>query len=141
MKTMKYLLCVACTMWMSTTVLCAKGDKKASKEEQTVYVFGVSTAFGDTLVHFTDIQTITGTELVNKGFLEYRSFYSYQLKNFMENSKNCPHQTCTVYFSDKKKKLEKTYSKLKKRYQEDRTVALRFLETQDFSFKRHGGVE
>lgn len=141
MKILKYVICLACAMWMGTTMISAKNDKDAQPEEQTVYIFGVACAFGDSLVHFTDVQEIKGLELVNKGFLEYRSLYSYQLKNYLENAKNLPNRTCTVYFSEKKSKLEKTFAKFKKRYQGDKSVALRPLGAQEFSFTRHGGAE
>ena len=132
------MVCV-CIFSICATSLYAKRDK--TEEEQTVYIFGMAVAFGDTIVHLTDVQEFRGVGLVNKGFLEARSSYSYQLKTYLENFKNLPHRTCTVYFSEKKSKLMKKYEKLKSKYQVDKSVNLQLLDPSFFSFKKYEGAK
>lgn len=124
-----------CALFFCSGALWAKGDKPA--ETQTVYIFGVAASFGDTIMHFTEIQEIQGAGLVRKGFLEGRSLYSYQLKSYLENSKNLPNRTCTVFFSEKKSKLEKQYAKLKQRYQASKNLACHTLDAKTFSFEKY----
>jgi hypothetical protein len=135
MKTITRWMVLVCLLTVCTTALYAKRDK--TQEEQTVYIFGMAVSFGDTLVHFTEVQELQGVGLVNKGFLEARSNYSTQLKTYLENSKNLPYRTCTVFFSEKKSKLMKKYQKLMSKYQADKSVAIRPLEGQFFSFTKY----
>ncbi|MBR2359033.1 MAG: hypothetical protein IKJ42_09735 [Bacteroidaceae bacterium] len=131
----KSLMLLGCAVFFCISTLYAKGDKPA--ETQTVYIFGIAASFGDTIVYITDIQEIQGTALVNKGFLEGRNMYSYQLKSYLENGANLPNRTCTVFFSEKKSKLEKTYAKLKQKYQSDKSISCRMLDAQAFSFEKY----
>lgn len=124
-----------CVLFLGSGTLLAKGDK--SEDVQTVYIFGVATSFGDTIVHFTEIQEIRGVGLVNKGFLAGRNLYSYQLKDYLENSKKMPNRTCAVFFSEKKSKLEKKCAKLKQRYQTNQKLSCRTLDAKTFSFEKY----
>ncbi|MBQ8866988.1 MAG: hypothetical protein IJ013_04620 [Bacteroidaceae bacterium] len=124
-----------CALFLGSETLWAKGDKSA--DTQTVYIFGVATAFGDSIMHFTEIQEIQGIGLVKKGFLEGRSLYSYQLKGYLENAENLPNRTCTVFFSEKKSKLQKKYTKLKQRYQANKKLSCRTLDATTFSFEKY----
>lgn len=108
----------------------------AGGKAQRVYLFGVGAAFGDSVVYFTDIQYVEGTDLVKKGFLDNRSDYSYQLKNYLENRMNLPHRTCAIYFSEKKSALEKKFLKVRKKYQADTTMVFRTLNAGEFQFVR-----
>lgn len=126
---------LVCVLLMCAGKLYAKGDKPA--DTQTVYIFGVATAFGDSVMHFTDIQEIQGVGLVKNGFLEGRSLYSYQLKTYLENSVGLPNRTCTVFFSEKKGKLEKKYAKLKQRFQANGSISCRTLDAKTFLFEKY----
>lgn len=134
---MKHLLITALAMCMCITTYAKGKEENKETEKQTIYMFGVGAAFGDTTVCFTNIQTIEGEGLVNKGFLKARNMYSMQFKNYLENAENLPHRTCAIYFSTKKNKLEKKYSKLKARYMEDKDKATRTIDSSKFSFKLH----
>lgn len=131
---LKHLWVVLLAMCLCHTAY-AKGDKKEKVEKQTVYMFAVGAAFGDTIVSFTDIQMIEGENIVNKGFLKARNMYSYQFKNYLENVENLPHRTCAIYFSQKKTKLEKKYAKLKARYEADKELATRTVDSGKFQFQ------
>lgn len=142
MKTLKHWALAVCAMLVGFGTLQAKSKGEKQDKEQTVYIFGISTAFGDSLVYITDVQELKGTGLVSKhGFLEARSIYSYQLKQYLENGANLPNRTCAVFFSKKNNKMDKKYAKLKERYQTMKGMALRPIELVDFSFKKYEGGE
>lgn len=118
------------------STLCFNNAKAGNGNEQNIYMFGIAAAFGDSVVYFTDIQSIQGKELIKKGFLNARNHYSYQLKGYLENVLNLPHRTCAIHFSEKKAKLEKKYLKLRKKYQADTTVVFRTLDQGQFQFEK-----
>lgn len=105
------------------------------KKQSEVYLFGVATSFNDTLVHFTDIQPVEGAAINKQGFLEARNQYAYQLKNYLENVMSLPNRTCAVFFHTNKSKLEKDYSKLRKKYVERKDLKYETLPTSNFQFK------
>lgn len=118
---------------IGTFCLCAAFTQQEKKTE--VYLFGVATSFNDTLVHFTDIQPIEGATINKRGFLEARNQYAYQLKNYLENAMNLPERTCAIFFHTNKSKLEKDYSKLRKKYLGEKSVKYETLPTSVFQFK------
>lgn len=117
---------------IGTFCLCAAFTQQ---EKTVVYLFGVATSFNDTLVHFTDIQAIEEANINKHGFLEARNQYAYQLKHHLENAMNLPERTCAIFFHKNKSKLEKDYSKLRKKYIEKKSVKYETLPTSDFQFK------
>jgi len=128
----KFRLLIALVVALVVSAPCrAKGDG-----QEGVYMFGVGAAFGDSIVYFTDIQFVEGKDMVKNGFLTNRNMYSYQLENYLEEAKNLPHRTCTVFFSKKKSKIEKKYLKLRKKYEGDPAVAFRQLDAPVFKFER-----
>lgn len=142
MKTFKSWALILCAMLLCSTTMLAGGEENSKGEEQTIYIFGVSSSFSDTLVHITEIQEIKGSNLVNRnGFLMSRSLYSYQLKTYLENSLNLPNRTCTVCFSTKRRSIEKQYDKVKNRYATMKSVAVRPLDATVFQFEKNEGGE
>ena len=131
----KSFMLLGCAVFFCISTLYAKGDKPA--KTQTVYIFGISASFKDTVVYITDIQEIQGTALVNKGFLDARNMYRYTLNSYLETGANLPNRTCTVFFSEKKNKLAKTYAKLKQKYQSDKSISCRMLDAEAFSFTKY----
>ena len=116
-----FLVCSAFTMG---------GSKK------TVYAFGVSASFVDTLVYYTDIQVLDSAQLDNNGFLKNRELYSYQLKNYLELNKNLQNRTCMIYFSKDKKKLTKELNKVIGKYKKDKNTSLLLIDRKDFEFTK-----
>ena len=105
MKSIKIL----CSLLLVLTV-CSAFSLKGSK---SVYIVGVSASFTDSLVYFTEIQLLDSVSLDKNKMLPERSQYSYQLKNYLENEEGLTNRTCFVYFSNSRKKLQKTINKMK----------------------------
>jgi hypothetical protein len=77
-------------------------------------------------------------KLDKHGFLPKREAYSYQLKNYLENEKNIPNRVCMVYFSKRKKGLEKEAAKLLNKYEKNKNTILRQIDVSEFRFKYTG---
>ncbi|WP_321332261.1 hypothetical protein [uncultured Bacteroides sp.] len=117
-------------------VICSAFSFK--KDKKTVYAFGVSTSFTDTVVYYTDIQLLDSVQLKN-GFLPKRDLYSYQLKNYLEGVKGLPDRTCMIYFSKDKDKLGKELLKFISKYQKSKAVTLQKVDTVEFHFTKPQG--
>lgn len=110
-------------------------NDSTNKEHSKVYIFGVGSAFGDTIVHFTSIIELDNITLEKKTkFLPMRSIYSLQLKAYLEGVLGLNQQTCCVIFSTSKKKISKKYYKLKKEYLENSGSTLKIIGEDDFKF-------
>ena len=107
MKSIKIL----CSLLLVLTV-CSAFSLKGSK---SVYIVGVSASFTDSLVYFTEIQL---------------------LKNYLENEEGLTNRTCFVYFSNSRKKLQKTINKMKIKYQKGKTLLIREVNPNAFKFKK-----
>lgn len=98
------------------------GNKKAV----TVYLWGTSISFSDTIAYFTEIQKLDGVVLDN-GFLPHRSYYAYQLKDYMNFTENMPGRMSVIYFDEKRANLVKKENKIKKRLVEKDGMTVRYL--------------
>lgn len=105
------------------------------KKSNTVYIMGTSLCFGDSILYFTDIQTIDSVKLTKKEhFLPDREGYSDQLRNYLENKDGNMNHTCITYFSEKKAALQKIRQKLLKRYQAQKESQIKYISTEDFKY-------
>lgn len=112
MKLQRYIAIAAFIMAaMIPTTLQAKGTAP-----QRVYMFGFAASFNDTIVHFTNIQTIDSVWIEGKtGFLVGRHLYSTMLRDYLDKNQ-MPYRTCVVFYNKNLKKLQKKYIKMKKLY-------------------------
>ena len=119
------LLTIIAALFIVSYVSASEKQEKNDKTE-TIYIFGIGSAFGDTIVSITPIIELKGIKLEKKtGFLPFRSVFSLQLKTYLEG----------VVFSDKKKKLQKKYAKVKKAYLEDSGNTINIIDSEKFTFK------
>jgi hypothetical protein len=72
-------------------------------------------------------------------FLLGRDSYSDQLKTYFKEKMKLSDRVCMVMFSTSKKKAEKKYLKLRKKYVGNKkrpsTYEVRYVTTQDFEFE------
>ena len=136
MKKIVSILLLICLVLPSVVVAKGDDDKKAKKEvAKDVYVLGVSMAFPDSVVYFTEIQCIEDVVLEN-GFLPNRHLYSYELKDYMSYAKGMPGRVSFIIFSEKRSKLEKKEQKIKKKLIESEDKTVRYLG-DSFKFTKH----
>lgn len=105
-----------------------------------VYAFGMAASFNDSIVYFTDIQTLDNAWVDSKSrFLQSRDTYSYQLREHLSQKLQMPHRTCIVFFNEKLQKLQKKYDKLKRLYTNPKPGRQQFdvrsLTSADFRFE------
>ena len=101
------------------------------------YIIGVGAAFGDSLVYITEVNKVDRAYFTKKTkFLDRRMEYSYQFKNFLEQTLGLENRTCSVIFSDKLKKALKMRRKLLARYLKSEDVAVQSVNQDTFSFKQ-----
>ena len=101
---------------------------KGKDEVKTVYLFGASFSFTDSVVYFTEIMPVEGAKLDEKTkFLLHRQYYAYELKDYMNFQENMPGRVSAIYFSDNLSKLKKQEAKMKKRLVEKEGKTVRYL--------------
>lgn len=137
MRRMRVLLASLCGIVLLSSFVAPKDTKKDKEDEaKRVYLYGVSIDFNDSTVYMTDIQYLDSMIIQKDGSLQGQSGYSLQMKVFLENSYGEDNQTCAIVYSDNKKKLEKKFVKMRKRYQTDKGRTLKLLGTDSFTFRK-----
>ena len=101
-------------------------------------MFGFSASFQDSIIYMTDVQEVEGAWYETKSkFLLGRQHYSYQLKDFLANTRQQPNRVCVVMFALTRKEAEKKFIKLRKEYtvKAKGKYDVRYLTTTDFKFQ------
>lgn len=102
--------------------------------QKAVYAFGFGTSFNDSTVYLSAIQVLPEAQIQKKtGFLEHRASYTSQMKRYLENN-YVGHETCVLFFSTKKEKLEKKYIKVRRQAQRNKQQTVKELSSEEFSF-------
>lgn len=106
-----------------------------SKPKMTpVYMFGFSASFADSVAFQTDIQRIDSAWIDSHKLLVDRSLYTLQLQYYVEGEEGTANTTCAVFFNTSKRKLQKTWNRVRKRYINAEGLRLRQLDTEHFRF-------
>lgn len=127
MKQLKYMLLMAALMLVSTV---------SAKTVQTshMYMFGFSASFKDSVIYVTDIQDVQGAWFdKKKKFLVGRDQYAGQLQTHLTEQRQLSNRVCVVFFKKSKKKAEKQYLKLMKKYKNGYDI--RYLNSSEFKFE------
>ena len=128
MRYLKVLFCLLLGFILSSSTL-----RSEKKDKNKVYAVGVSFSFKSPTVFYTDVQELDGG-VIEKGFLKGRDRYSYQLKGFLEVEKEASNQTCAIYFSSDKGKLEKRISSLLRKYKKNSSYSVVPVSSNEFTF-------
>lgn len=134
MKYFKYLL----TAVLLAAVTSFSGLSAKEKIVPKVYMFGFSASFNDSIVYFTDVQTVNNAWIDTKEkFLLGRESYSHQLKDYLAGTMKQPYRTCIVIYAQKRKDVEKKYMKLKKKYtaRNKDKYDVKYINSSEFNFK------
>ena len=127
MKSLRYILLLA------VTLLTVEASAKLELTDN-IYMFGFSASFKDSVIYATDIQNPQGLWIDTKhDYLINRDEYSHQLKVYLAEKLQQENRVCMVFFYTKKKKAEKEYLKLMKKYKHGYEV--RYLNENDFKFE------
>ena len=136
MRFLKYIV-------LTLLVCVAMGAEAKTVKARHMYIFGFAASFKDSVVYMTEIQDVQGAMYDKKTkFLLGRDSYSDQLKTYFKEKKQMSDRVCMVMFSTSKKKAEKKYLKLRKKYVGDKkrpsTYEVRYVTIQDFEFEPVG---
>ena len=82
---------------------------------QTVHLYGFAASFNDSIVYFTDLQTIAQAAIDRNNFLYGREEYSNQLRDYLA-AQGYPHATCVTVWATSRAALEKKYQRMRSRY-------------------------
>ena len=127
MKSIRYIL-------LLVVALIALGASAKPIKTNQVYMFGFSASFKDSVIYVTDIQNVPGTWVESKNkFLLLRDEYSRQMKDYLEEKLQQEKRVCVVFYYLKKKKAEKEFLKLMKKYKKGYEV--RYVNEKDFKFE------
>ena len=127
MKSIRYIL-------LLVVALIALGASAKPITTNQVYMFGFSASFKDSVIYVTDIQNVPGTWVESKNkFLLLRDEYSRQMKDYLEEKLQQEKRVCVVFYYLKKKKAEKEFLKLMKKYKKGYEV--RYVNEKDFKFE------
>lgn len=130
MKYVKILFAIALVFTMCSAFSFKKDQPK------TVYAFGLSASFTDSVVYFTEIQVLDSAKLSKEGFLAQRELYSYQLKNYLQDNGIQENSTCMIYFSENRKKLEKEATKILNKYKKGQGIVVSRIDVGQFRFTK-----
>lgn len=133
MNKCKLLLVVLLGMASLTTFA---ASKEKADEPKRVYMYGVSVNFNDSVVYMTDVQYLDSMIINKDGSIQNCANYSIQMKVYLEGMLGESNQTCAVIYSDNKKKLEKRYVKMRKRYQTDKNRLIKQVGADVFQFRK-----
>ena len=133
MKMWKYYLTgVLCAVQLSAFA----ANKNKDEEPKRVYMYGVAVNFNDSTMYMTDVHYLDNMIINKDGSLQNYVGYSMQLKAYLEGTLGEIDQTCAVIYSDKKKKLEKRYLKMRKKCLAKRKHKLKQIGTDSFTFEK-----
>ena len=139
MKITKIILCLG-LLWM----VCA-GTAEAKKhrvKQKSLYMMGVAISHLDSAVFITDMMLVEGLTVEKKTkFLMDRQLYSLQLKSYLESAYEGGPFVPAVYFSTSKKKMERRYLSMHKRYMQGGEMQTVLVDQSQFRFKAEEYVE
>lgn len=111
----------------------------AALRPKTIYVYGFAASFNDSTLYMTDIQQVDSAYLDTKTkFLYSRENYSSQLRDHLEKL-GFKEATCVTSFATTKKKAQKKYLALRKKYLESGSYNINYLKAPEFVFKAISG--
>ena len=109
-------------------------EAQAAYKPTPGYIFGFAASFNDSTVYFTEIQHIDSTWTdARKDFLYRKNEYSSQLREHLRNQ-GFVNPTCVTLFSDNRKKVEKKYLKLRKKYTEKGNFDVKYIDANSFGY-------
>lgn len=106
-------------------MVCSAFSMKGKKQENGMYMAGVSASFTDSLIYFTDVQFVDSVVLGKDKLLPLRTQYSEQLDDYLENNLGLKERTCFIYFDKTKAKVEKEIKKMKEKYLKEGKAVLK----------------
>ena len=119
-------------------ISCLATTAKTGSIPAKVYMFGFAASFNDSTVYFTEIQEIDVFLVNNRTrFLVNRDDYSYQFRDFLQQTGIEAYPTCVTFYSQNKNSLMRKFQKMQNRYvvKPKRKFKVRNIPENAFLFK------
>lgn len=108
---------------------------KVKVKQTPLYIFGYALSPTDSTIYLTNIQRIDTAYMVKKTrMMIARAVYSQQLQQYLEESGNVRGSICTIFFNEKKDKLEKKRNRVSMRAQKEVDFQISFLNSLNMTF-------
>ena len=116
--------------------------KQKKVVQKPVYMIGVGISLVDSMVFLSDMMLVDSITIEKKTkFLADRQLYSFQFQRYLEeNYKGGPYIP-SVLFGTKRKKMERQYLSLHKRYVNSKGLRMMLVDRGQFRFKPEEYVE
>jgi len=111
-------------------LMCQNAEAKV--KQKPVYIFGFAESFVDTVGYITDVQFLDSAYVDTKTkFLVGRNMYSVQLQQYLQQNTDCKNPVTSIFFADKKEKLEKKQLSIRNKYEKYKDYT---IQTIDYVF-------
>ncbi|MBQ7460956.1 MAG: hypothetical protein IJS63_01690 [Bacteroidaceae bacterium] len=138
-KSLKVIICLLLLLVAVAQPLEAKSRKVVQKP---VYMIGVGFSLVDSMVFITDMHLVKDVTLEKKTkFLKDRQLYSFQLQRYLEATYKGGPYIPSVFFGTKRKKMERRYLSLHKRYVQSKDLRMILVDQGQFRFKPEEYIE
>ena len=133
MKFTKLIICLGLFLTVTASQVEAK---KHNVQQKPVYMVGICMSLVDSVIFITDMHQVDNVTIENKThFLMDRQLYSLQLKQFVQSHYKGGPYIPAVYSSTSRKKMERRYLSLHKRYVKSKELRMYLLDQSQFRFK------
>jgi hypothetical protein len=110
--------------------------------QKPVYMIGVGFSLVDSMVFITDMQLVDSITIEKKTkFLVDRQLYSFQFQRYLEGAYKGGPYVPSVFFSPSRKKMERKYLSLHKRYVQSKDMRMILVDISQFRFKSEKYIE
>lgn len=138
-KSLKAIICLAL---LCMAAIGPAHAKKHRVKQKSVYMVGVCMSLVDSTIFITDMHRVDSVTIENKtNFLMDRQLYSLQLKQYVESQYKGGPYIPVVYSGLKRKKMERRYLSLHKRYVQSKELRMYLIDQSQFRFKPETYIE
>lgn len=137
---LKIIICLGLFCMVFVEPAEAKG---LSVKQKPLYMIGVAVSMVDSAIFITDMHLVKDVTVAKKKhFLMDRQLYSLQLRRYLEETnKGGGPFVPAVYFSPNRKKMERKYLSLHKRYSQGKDFRIVLVDQSQFRFHAEQYIE
>lgn len=133
-------LTVCLSLLLVAFLMPAEAKKKVV--QKPVYMVGVAFSLVDSAVFITDMHLVDSVTLEKKTkFLMDRQLYSFQFQRYLEQTYKGGPYIPSVFFSPNRRKMERRYLSLHKRYVQSKELQMNLIDQGQFRFKAEEYIE
>lgn len=141
-STMRITKLIICAVLLSAVALQSLEAKQRKVVQKPIYMVGVGISLVDSMVFISDMVRVDSVTIEKKTkFLMDRQLYSFQFQRYLEAVYKGGPYVPAVYSSPKRKKMERRYLSLHKRYVQSKELRMILVDQGQFRFKPEKYIE